>query len=331
VTWLLTGGAGYIGAHVLRALRDAGLAAVVLDDLSSGDRDRVPADVPFVEASVFDRERVLAELRRHGVRGVVHLAAKKSVPESVARPLHYYEENVGGFAALLSAMGEAGVDRMVLSSSAAVIGTPRDAVVDENVPLRPENAYGRSKLACEWMLADVGAATGLHHATLRYFNVAGAGAPELGDTGESNLVPMIFRALREGRPPQVFGADYPTPDGSCVRDYIHVVDLARAHVAAVRRLVDAGRGRVYAQTFNVGRGEGVSVREMMAVAREVTGLDFAYEVAPRRAGDPASVVGVVDKIEAELGWRAELGVTDMVASAWAAWRERGAAGGSAGG
>jgi UDP-glucose 4-epimerase len=322
VTWLLTGGAGYIGAHVLRVLRDAGHGVVVLDDLSSGDRARVPADVPFIEASVFDRPRVLAELRRHGVRGVVHLAAKKSVPESVERPLHYYEENVGGFGALLSAMGEAGVDRMVLSSSAAVIGTPVEAAVDEHIPLRPENPYGRSKLVCEWMLADVGAATGLRYASLRYFNVAGAASPDLGDQGEFNLIPMIFRALHEGRPPQIFGDDYPTPDGSCVRDYIHVTDLARAHVAAVRRLEDADASAPYAATFNVGRGRGVSVKEIMAVTRQVIGRDFAYEVTARRPGDPASVVGVVDKIAAELGWKADLDLEDMIGSAWAAWRAR---------
>lgn len=323
MTWLLTGGAGYIGGHVIRALRTAGHEVVVLDDLSTGDRSRVPADVPFVRADVLDRPRVTAALREHGVRGVVHLAAKKSVPESLERPLHYYEQNVGGFAALLGAMADAGVDRMVLSSSAAVFGTPAEGFVDEATEPRPVNPYGRSKLACEWMLADAAAAP-LHHAVLRYFNVAGAGAPALGDVGEFNLVPMVFRALSNAEPPRVFGDDYPTRDGSCVRDYIHVTDLARAHVAAAQKIVEiaAAGAEPFGRTFNVGRGVGVTVKEVLDATRRVVGRDFDHVVTPRRAGDPAQVVGLVERIAAELGWKAELDLDDMVSSAWAAWQSR---------
>lgn len=319
MTWLLTGGAGYIGAHVARALLEAGLGVVVLDDLSTGRRDRVPEGVPFVRASVLDGRAVQAALSEHRIRGVVHLAAKKSVPESLARPLHYYEENVGGFGVLLGAMAEVGVDRIVLSSSCSVIGTPPEELVDEDTPARPESPYGRTKLACEWMLADAAATCRLDHACLRYFNVAGAGARELGDTGVFNLIPLVFQALTTGQRPQVFGGDYPTRDGSCIRDYIHVVDLARAHVSAARRLESLDGKAPFGRTYNVGRGVGSTVKEVMATVAEVTGRQVDFEVIGRRAGDPARIVGVVDRIAAELGWRAEHDLADMVRSAWAAW------------
>jgi UDP-glucose 4-epimerase len=316
MTWLLTGGAGYIGGHIARAMRDASLPVVVLDDLSTGERGRVPEDVPFVSASVSDRERVVAALRGHGVRGVIHLAAKKAVGESVERPLLYYRENVGGFERLLDAMLEVGVDRMVFSSSCSVIGTPEEELVTEESPTRPESPYGETKLVCEWLLRDVARASGMRYASLRYFNVAGAGAPDMGDLGVFNLIPLTFRALTEGRPPQVFGDDYPTRDGSCIRDYIHVVDLARAHVAAVERL-EAGH---CAEIYNVGRGEGSTVKEVMQTVRKVVGWDFEYVVTGRRPGDPAKIVGVVDKIRKELGWVAEYDLEDMVRSAWEAWQ-----------
>jgi len=316
MTWLLTGGAGYIGGHIVRAMRAANLPIVVLDDLSTGEPGRVPADVPLVSANVSDRESVVATLREHRVRGVIHLAAKKAVGESVERPLLYYRENVGGFERLLDAMLEVGVDRMVFSSSCSVIGTPEDELVTEDSPTRPESPYGETKLACEWLLRDVARATGMRYASLRYFNVAGAGAPELGDLGVFNLIPLIFRALGEGRPPQVFGDDYPTRDGSCIRDYIHVVDLARAHVAAVERL-NAGE---CAEIYNVGKGEGSTVKEVMQTVSKVVGRDFEYVVTGRRPGDPAKIVGVVDKIRKELGWVAEYDLEDMVRSAWEAWQ-----------
>jgi UDP-glucose 4-epimerase len=296
----------------------AGFPVVVLDDLSTGVPDRLPAGAPLVVGSVTDARLVERVCREHGVVGVVHIAAKKSVPESVRRPDYYYAENVGGFGALLAAMETVGVHRMVYSSSAAVFGTPRVTSVDEDAPTAPENPYGRSKLVCEWMLDDAAAVRDLQYVTLRYFNVAGAGAPELGDTGITNLIPAVFRALGEGEHPRVFGGDWPTRDGSCVRDYIHVLDIARAHVVAAQRL--AGDGAGYRRTFNVGRGAGVTVKEVMAAVAEVTGHQFAYDVVDRRPGDPAQVVGAVDRIATELSWRAEFDLREMVRSAWAAWQ-----------
>jgi len=250
MTWMLTGGAGYIGAHIVRAFDAAGLPVVVLDDLSTGFRENVPSDVPFVQASVDDSESVRAALREHGVTGVLHLAAKKSVAESVEKPLLYWDENVGGMRSLLQSCVDEGVDRVLFSSSAAVFGNPPVDFVTEETPVAPMSPYGETKLIGEWMLRDLAAATGLRWAALRYFNVAGTGAPELADRSVTNLVPMTFRALTSGRNPQLFGDDYDTRDGSCIRDYIHVVDLAEAHAAAAARLDEAPIGEV----FNVGRG-----------------------------------------------------------------------------
>lgn len=315
MTWLLTGGAGYIGGHVVQALRGAAEDVVVLDDLSSGLEQRIPAGVPCIQASVLDTAAVRTALREHAVTGVIHLAAKKAVAESVAEPLLYYRENVGGFGSVLQACTDEGVEQVVLSSSAAVYGMPDVGLVTEDVPCVPINPYGESKLICEWMLRDVGRATGLRWVSLRYFNVAGAGAPELADTGVANLVPMVFRALDEGRSPQVFGDDYHTPDGSCVRDYIDVSDLAEAHVAAARALSHD----YAAATYNVGRGEGASVLEVIDVVREVTGRPLTPEVTPRRPGDPPRLVADAGAIERQLGWTATRDLRDMVASAWAAW------------
>jgi UDP-glucose 4-epimerase len=318
MTWMLTGGAGYIGAHIVRAFDAAGLPVVVLDDLSTGIRANVPADVPFVQASVGDSEAVRAALREHQVTGVLHLAAQKAVAESVAKPLLYWDENVGGMRSLLQSCVDEGVDRVLFSSSAAVFGNPPVDFVTEETPVAPMSPYGETKLVGEWMLRDVAAATGLRWAALRYFNVAGAGAPELADRSVNNLVPMTFQALTEGRNPQLFGDDYDTRDGSCIRDYIHVVDLAEAHAAAAARLDEAPMGEV----FNVGRGEGVTVSEVFATVREVTGIDFTVDVVGRRAGDPAAYFADATKIGKELGWTARLDLTDMVRSAWDAWQQR---------
>ena len=316
MSWLLTGGAGYIGAHVALALREAGREVVVLDDLSTGEPGRLPADVPLVEASVRDEPAVRAALSEHRVTGVVHLAAKKAVGESVADPLLYYRENVSGFETLLRAMRDSGVDRMVFSSSAAVYGMPDVDVLTEDSPTSPINPYGETKLVCEWLLRDAARAHGLRWTSLRYFNVAGAGDDRLADTGANNLIPLVFRALDHGRPPQVFGADYPTPDGSCVRDYIHVADLADAHVAAADWL-DGGSA---AGVYNVGRGEGSSVLEVLAVVREVTGIDVEPQIVDRRPGDPARLVASAAAIERDLGWVAQRDLRDMVDSAWRGWR-----------
>ncbi|MER7934897.1 MULTISPECIES: UDP-glucose 4-epimerase GalE [unclassified Streptomyces] len=316
MTWLITGGAGYIGAHVVRAMAEAGERTVVYDDLSAGIAARVPEDVPLVTGSTLDGEKLARVLAEHEVTGVVHLAAKKQVGESVERPLHYYRENVEGLRVLLQAVTEARVGSFVFSSSAAVYGMPDVKLVTEETPCAPMSPYGETKLAGEWLVRATGRATGLSTASLRYFNVAGAARPELADTGVFNLVPMVFEKLTQDAAPHVFGDDYPTPDGTCVRDYIHVVDLAEAHVAAARAL-QAGPGR--ALTLNIGSGEGVSVREMIDRINAVTGHDRPPTVTARRPGDPARVVASAERAAAELGWKARHDVQDMITSAWQGW------------
>ncbi|MFJ7078234.1 UDP-glucose 4-epimerase GalE [Streptomyces sp. NPDC098781] len=316
MTWLITGGAGYIGAHVVRAMTEAGEHAVVFDDLSTGIADRVPDGVPLVVGSTLDGERVARAIAAHRVTGVVHLAAKKQVGESVDLPLHYYRENVEGLRVLLEAVTAANVRSFVFSSSAAVYGMPDVDLVTEETPCVPMSPYGETKLAGEWLVRATGRATGLSTASLRYFNVAGAATPQLADVGVYNLVPMVFEKLTENAPPRIFGDDYPTPDGTCIRDYIHVVDLAEAHVAAARAL-QASPG--HALTLNIGRGEGVSVRDMIDQINAVTGYDRPPTVTPRRPGDPARVVASADRIATELGWKAKHDVRDMITSAWEGW------------
>ncbi|MEU3824360.1 UDP-glucose 4-epimerase GalE [Streptomyces sp. SID486] len=316
MTWLITGGAGYIGAHVVRAMTEAGESTVVYDDLSTGIAERVPAGVPLVRGSVLDADLLDRTLAGHGITGVVHLAAKKQVGESVDRPLHYYRENVEGLRVLLEAVTRAEVPSFLFSSSAAVYGMPDVDLVTEETPCRPLSPYGETKLAGEWLVRATARATGLATASLRYFNVAGAAAPELADTGVYNLVPMVFERLTEGAAPRVFGDDYPTADGTCVRDYIHVVDLAEAHVTVARAL---GSSPGAGLTLNIGRGEGVSVREMIDRINAVTGYDRAPTVTPRRPGDPARVVASAARIATELGWRAKYDVQDMISSAWEGW------------
>jgi UDP-glucose 4-epimerase len=314
---MVTGGAGYIGAHIVRALQESGYGVVALDDLSTGEARKIPSSVPLVEASVLDAAAVEKALREHDVTGVVHMAAKKAVGESVERPLYYYRENVDGLLSLLEAMDAANVDKMVYSSSAATFGMPdSDDPLTEDYLCRPINPYGETKLIGEWLMRDVADSLALDWVSLRYFNVAGAGAAELGDTGVFNLIPMVFRALSTGQNPRVFGSDYPTPDGSCIRDYIHVTDLADAHVASVKRLEQGPAAEVY----NVGRGEGVSVIEVMDAVRAATGIDFTHDLVDRRPGDPARLVASADKIRDDLGWTADRDLAAMVSSAWEAWQ-----------
>jgi UDP-glucose 4-epimerase len=310
-TWLLTGGAGYIGAHVLAAFRDSGREVVVLDDLSTGVRERVPQDVRLIEASVTDPIAVQAALTAHRVDGVVHLAAKKAVGESVQQPLHYYRENVLGVIALLEAMRAAGTEQLVYSSSAAVYGEPPWSPIREETPCVPLSPYGETKLIGEWLVRDAAAAQALSWVSLRYFNVAGAASPELRDTSVNNLIPMVYAAIARGEAPQVFGTDYPTPDGSCIRDYIHVADLAEAHVAAAA-YCESGE---QAEVFNVGRGEGSTVWEVMAAVGTVLGRDIGAVAAPRRPGDPPELVASAERIAGTLGWQARRDLAEMVASA----------------
>jgi UDP-glucose 4-epimerase len=316
-SWLVTGGAGYIGAHVVRALLDEGERVVVIDDLSTGEDGRTQG-AAFVRASILDDDVVRSTLKDYDVEGIVHIAAKKQVGESVANPLFYYEENVGGLVTLLRASVDAGVESFVFSSSAATYGLPDTAEVTEDTPSRPISPYGESKVVGEWLARDVAAVTNMRAISLRYFNVAGAMSPELGDPGVFNLIPLVFQALSAGRSPQVFGNDYPTRDGTCIRDYIHVGDIAGAHVAALKHLAGGGPSA----TYNIGRGEGVSVLEVLSTVEEVTGLPVRPEIVDRRPGDPAYVVAVVDRIKAELGWQARYDLGDMVDSAWTAWVAR---------
>ncbi|KUM68781.1 UDP-glucose 4-epimerase GalE [Streptomyces curacoi] len=316
MTWLITGGAGYIGAHVVRAMTEAGERAVVYDDLSTGIADRVPDSVPLVVGSTLDGARIARAIAAHRITGVVHLAAKKQVGESVDLPLHYYRENVEGLRILLEAATAADVRSFVFSSSAAVYGMPDVDLVTEETPCAPMSPYGETKLAGEWLVRATGRATGIATASLRYFNVAGAATPKLADIGVFNLIPMVFEKLTENAPPRIFGDDYPTPDGTCIRDYIHVVDLAEAHVATARALHSSPGLDL---TLNIGRGEGVSVREMIDLINAVTGYDSPPTVTPRRPGDPARVVASADRIATELGWKARHDVQDMITSAWEGW------------
>ncbi|MGY6026250.1 UDP-glucose 4-epimerase GalE [Streptomyces spinosirectus] len=317
MTWLITGGAGYIGAHVARAMSGAGERVVALDDLSAGHPARLPADVPLVEGSSLDGALLKRVLARHEVTGVVHLAARKQVAESVAQPTRYYRENVGGLATLLEAVAEAGVERFVFSSSAAVYGNPDVDLITEDTPCAPVNPYGETKLTGEWLVRAAGRAHGIATVCLRYFNVAGAAAPELADTGVFNIVPMVFDRLTRDEAPRIFGDDYPTPDGTCIRDYIHVADLAEAHLAAARRLDGGASGDL---TVNIGRGEGVSVREMVTVIGEVTGDRRTPLVEARRPGDAPRAVASAARAAEELGWSARRGVREMIESAWQGWR-----------
>ncbi|MBT2439252.1 UDP-glucose 4-epimerase GalE [Streptomyces sp. ISL-36] len=323
MTWLITGGAGYIGSHVVKAMTEAGERVVVVDDLSTGDVARVPEGVALEQGTVLDRDFLDRVMREHEVRGIVHLAAKKQVGESVERPLFYYHENVTGLQTILDAAVRAGVQRFLFSSSASVYGMPDVDLVTEETECLPLSPYGETKLVGEWMVRAVGQAHGISTACLRYFNVAGAATPQLADTGVFNLVPMVFERLDAGLPPKIFGDDYATPDGTCIRDYIHVADIADAHLAAARALVASGEaGKTGSLTLNIGRGEGVSVAEMVGLINEITGHTIEPVVTPRRPGDPARVVASADRIESELDWKARHDVRSMISSAWEGWVAR---------
>ncbi|MBB5642127.1 UDP-glucose 4-epimerase GalE [Cryobacterium roopkundense] len=322
MAWLVTGGAGYIGSHVVRAFLAEGIKVVVLDDLSSGHAEFVPADVPFVRGDVLNGELLLNLFADHQIDGVVHVAGFKYAGVSVQRPLHTYEQNVTATATLLAAMESAGVDKIVFSSSAAVYGTPHTDLVTEATAKSPESPYGESKLIGEWLLRDQGIATGLKHTSLRYFNVVGSGALDLRDTSPHNLFPLVFAALAAGRTPRINGTDYRTADGTCVRDYIHVADLAASHVAAAGRL---GAGESIEPVYNLGSGDGVSVGEIMATVATVTGIDFVPELGPRRAGDPDRIVASGALAARDLDWKMRHTLDDMVRSAWAASQAGGAA------
>jgi len=313
-TWLVTGGAGYIGSHVARHFLAAGISVVVLDDLSSGDASFVPEGALLEQGTLVDAGFVDGVFARHEFSGVVHLAGYKYAGVSVQRPLHTYEQNVTATVNLLRSMQTAGVEAIVFSSSAAVYGTPSVEFVDETTATTPQSPYGETKLIGEWLIADQARTSGLRHTSLRYFNVVGsAGAP---DTSPYNLFPLVFRALNAGTVPKIFGERYPTPDGTCVRDYVHVTDVAAAHVAAARALETGTLNAVY----NLGSGTGLSVRQIMDEMAAVTGIPFDPIVEPARPGDPARIVASGEAAARDLGWNPQHSLTDMIASAWAAAR-----------
>lgn len=333
MTWLVTGGAGYIGSHVAAALLGADLPVVVVDDLSTGRREFVPTGADLVQGSILDRALLVDTMQRFRVAGVIHLAGFKYAGVSVERPLHTYEQNVTGTAVLLGAMQEQGVDRIVFSSSASVYGTPDVDLVTEATPTAPESPYGESKLVGEWLLRDQARATRFTrtgpartgpartrfaHTSLRYFNVVGSGLPFVFDVSPHNLFPLVFDALLSGATPRINGDDYPTPDGTCVRDYVHVSDIAAAHVAAARRLE---AGEPLEAAYNLGSGSGSSVAEIMKAIAEVTGIAFTPEVGPRRAGDPPRIVASGALAARDLGWAMRHSLAEMVESAWSARRK----------
>lgn len=313
---LVCGGAGYIGSHMVRCLLAGGHDVVVFDNLSTGHREAVGA-APLVVGNVLDPTALAAVFAARQFDAVMHFCALSLVGVSVTDPYGYYRNNVVGTLNLLQAMRTAGVGKLVFSSTAAVFGEPQSALIDETHPTQPINPYGASKLMVERMLADAAYAYGLRSVALRYFNAAGAdpsGAIGEAHQPETHLIPNVLRAaLAGGGTLKVFGHDYPTPDGTCVRDYIHVNDLAAAHLKAIGFMADHDGAHV----FNLGNGKGFSVLELIAAARRVTGVDIAFEQAPRRAGDPAVLVAASARSRAELGWSPKFATLDqIVASAW---------------
>jgi UDP-glucose 4-epimerase len=320
MTWLVTGGAGYIGAHIARCLEESGRSVAVLDDLSTGVRDFVGSSTTFHQGSILDPEVLRAALTETDgtpITGVIHCAGFKYAGESVKRPLHTYTQNVRGTQHLLEVMTEVGVQRIVFSSSAGVYGTPDVDLVTEETATTPESPYGESKLIGEWLLRNVGRVSDLTHTSLRYFNVVGSGYSDIYDVSPFNLFPVVLKTLTEGGIPKVRGNDYPTADGSCVRDYVHVQDIALAHVAAAARME---AGTPIERVYNLGSGTGASVLEIMSAVAKVTGIAFEPEILDRRPGDPARIVAAGDLARRDLDWDTRHSLEDMVASAWTAWQ-----------
>jgi len=315
--WLVTGGAGFIGGHVVHALLRRGYDAVVLDDFSTGRADVVPDGVPLFRGSLLDSAVIEEALREPDLTGVIHIAGYKFAGESVGQPLHTYEQNVVGMVNLLAEMQKRGLSRIIFSSSAAVYGDVDVDVIREDHPTKPANPYGESKLIGEWLLHNMGVAHGLKHSSLRYFNVVGSSEPGICDTSPYSLFSLVFGALSEGKVPKIFGSDYPTKDGTCVRDYIPVGPLAEAHVVAAERLA---KGDTVEPAYNIGTGTGHSVAEVMQVMAKVTGINFDAERVARRPGDPATVVASGELARRDLQWDPRTDLTDMVESAWQAYK-----------
>ncbi|MBF0375821.1 MAG: UDP-glucose 4-epimerase GalE [Alphaproteobacteria bacterium] len=313
---LVIGGAGFVGGQTCKALASAGLAPVVYDDLSNG-HDWAVRWGPLEQGDLRDEARLVEVIGRYRPTAVLHFAALIEAGISVGDPARFYDTNVAGTLALLNAMRTTGLDRLVFSSTAAVYGEPRELPIPESHPLAPVNPYGRTKLAVEWMLRDFARAYGLGWVALRYFNAAGADPDgEIGEAHhpETHLIPLALDAAAGRRPEiAVFGTDYPTPDGTCVRDYVHVADLASAHLLGLRRLEQGGSS----DAFNLGNGAGFSVAQVIEAAGRVVGRPVPTRMAPRRLGDPPALVGDPSRAHAELGWRpARPGLDAMIADAW---------------
>jgi UDP-glucose 4-epimerase len=310
---LVVGGAGYIGAHVAYLLQENGYGVRIYDDFSNGLKSRVEGKFSdVVIGDVLDRQALISACE--GIDAVIHLAAKKAVGESVDNPLKYYENNVGGTLNLLAAMSLKGVKRIVFSSTAAVYAASEKLAITEGDLTEPLSPYGQTKLLSEKLISAVASAENLSAISLRYFNVVGALRDEFADNSKDNLVPKVFAALKAGKNPEIYGSDYLTKDGSCIRDYIHVSDLAKAHLVALEKVFAANMDEVY----NVGSGTGYSVTEMINQIAESIGKTITPTLSPRRPGDTAQLIASIAKIERDLGWKPKRSLKEMIDSAWQA-------------
>ncbi len=310
---LITGGAGYIGSHVAHDLISAGFEVRIFDDFSNGLERRISGIADVHRADVLDRAAVIKAME--GIDSVIHLVAKKAVGESVENPLKYYDNNVGGILNVLAAMSLKGVKKIVFSSTAAVYSPSDKDSISETDPTVPLSPYGATKLLSEEIIRTVGKAEGISSISLRYFNVVGAGSSALGDNSRDNLVPRVFQALEDGRSPEIYGDDYPTPDGTCIRDYIHISDLSKSHIAAL----EAIQKKEVQEVYNVGSGSGYSVREVIEQIEKTIGRSTGAKVVDRRAGDTPKLIASIAKIQRELGWKPERTLKEMIDSAWQAW------------
>jgi UDP-glucose 4-epimerase len=310
---LVIGGAGYIGAHICKSLIENGYSVRIFDDFSNGLHRRIDGKfTDLVEASVLDRIKLIGAM--DGIDSVIHLAAKKSVEESVSNPLKYYEHNVGGTLNILAAMAVKKVKKIVFSSTAAVYAPSEKSAIDETDLLAPLSPYGATKVMAEELIKSVGVAEGFSTISLRYFNVVGSTKVEFADNSKDNLVPKVFAAIKRGERPEIYGSDYPTKDGTCIRDYIHVADLADSHLSALKRVESA----IVHEVYNVGSGKGYSVKEMIDQISKSMDKELTPNLCPRRAGDIPQLIASISKIERELGWKPNRSLKEMIDSAWQA-------------